>query len=83
MKVTDRGQVTIPKALREKYGITSATEIELLDVPEGILIVKRLASSPFRKYRGKANARGLPRRTDDFLRLIRDGDETEGEAPSA
>ena len=77
MKVTERGQITIPKDLREKYGITPATDIELIDVPEGILIMKRVAASPFRKFLGKASARGLPRRTDEFLKLIRDGEERE------
>jgi AbrB family looped-hinge helix DNA binding protein len=75
MKVSERGQITIPKELREKYGITPATQIELVDVPEGILIVKRVTASPFRKFLGKASARNLPRRTDDFLDWIRDGEE--------
>ena len=75
MKVTERGQITIPKALRDKYGITPASAIELIDLPEGILIVKSVATSPFRRFLGRATARGLPRRTDEFLDLIRDGEE--------
>jgi AbrB family looped-hinge helix DNA binding protein len=75
MKVTERGQITIPKELRKKYGITAASEIELIDQPEGILIVKRVSGSPFRKALGKATARGLPATTDEFLDLVRDGDE--------
>ena len=75
MKVTERGQITIPKKLRDKYGITTTTEVELSDLPEGILITKQVASSPFRRFLGKANARGLPRHTEEFLELIRDGKE--------
>ncbi len=75
MKVTERGQITIPKELREKYGITPAVEVEFLDVPEGILIVKRVTASPFRRFLGKASAQDMPRRTDELLDVLRDGNE--------
>ncbi len=74
MKITERGQLTIPKAVREKYGITPATELEVLETVDGILIVKKAGVSPLRKFLGKATARGLPRTTDKFLRLVRDGE---------
>jgi AbrB family looped-hinge helix DNA binding protein len=73
MKVTERGQITIPKKLRVKYGITDKTEVEVQDTGGGLLIMKKLGSSPFRKFLGKANAKGLPRTTDEFLRSIREG----------
>ncbi|MGH9361015.1 MAG: AbrB/MazE/SpoVT family DNA-binding domain-containing protein [Thermoanaerobaculia bacterium] len=73
MKITERGQLTLPKRLRDKYGITPRTELELLDAEKGILIVKKLHLSHFQKFLGRANARGLPRRTEEFLNLIRDG----------
>ena len=72
MKITERGQLTLPKKLREKYGIQPSTELEILETSEGLLIVKKLKVSPFAKFRGKANARGLPRSTDKFLSLVRD-----------
>ena len=31
MKITERGQITIPKVLRTRYGITPETEIEVSD----------------------------------------------------
>ena len=30
MRVTTQGQVTVPKALRERFGITLAPEVEML-----------------------------------------------------
>jgi AbrB family looped-hinge helix DNA binding protein len=73
MRITERGQLTIPKKLRDKHGIHPSTDLELLDTPEGLLIVKRIGSSPFRKFLGKASAQGLPRSSDAFISLVREG----------
>lgn len=74
MRITERGQVTIPKELRDRFGITPATELDILPREEGLLIVKKLTVSPFARFRGRANAKGLPRTTDEFLDLVRDGE---------
>lgn len=37
VKVTRKGQTTIPAALREKYGIEEGTRLVVLDTSEGIL----------------------------------------------
>lgn len=44
MTVTSKGQVTIPKHLREKYGINEHAEIEFLDKGGVIVIIKKGAS---------------------------------------
>ena len=41
MKISDRGQVTIPKALRRRLGLQKNVEIEIVPVKEGLLIQKR------------------------------------------
>ena len=75
MKATERGQVTVPKKLREKYGINSSTEVEFLERNGDILLVKRGAVSSLARFRGIARTRGLPGRTEGFLALLRDGEE--------
>ncbi len=76
MKVTEKGQVTLPKKLRDKYGITPATEIEFIERDGMIVIVKKAALSVLSRYRGIAGGKkGLPRRTDEFLTMLRDGDD--------
>ncbi len=76
MKVTEKGQVTLPKKLRDKYGITPATEIEFIERDGMIVIVKKAAMSVLSRYRGIAGEKkGLPRRTDEFLTMLRDGDD--------
>ena len=74
MRITERGQLTIPKKLRERFGITPATELAILPSDEGLLIVKRAQVSPFRKFLGTANAQGLPKSTDKLLGALRDGE---------
>ena len=38
-KVTSKGQIVIPKHIREKYGIRTATKIHWIERDEGILMV--------------------------------------------
>ena len=72
MRVTGKGQVTIPPAMRKKHGLFPRAEVELVDQPDGVLVVKaanlsrgkRVLSALLRG--GKINAR-----TEDWLRLTR------------
>ena len=51
-KITSRGQVTIPKDVRERLGLRPGDEVELVEDQGGFRLQKRVAASPFRKYRG-------------------------------
>ncbi|MFW5771617.1 MAG: AbrB/MazE/SpoVT family DNA-binding domain-containing protein [Spirochaetota bacterium] len=53
MKIMERGQITIPKKFRDQYGIKPNTELDIIPVKEGLLIVKRgFTKSPFREVYG-------------------------------
>ena len=41
MKITERGQITIPKALRDQFGLHMDVEVELIPAKDGVLIQKR------------------------------------------
>lgn len=41
MRVTIKGQVTIPQHIREKLGILPATEIEFVEEKDRVYIVKK------------------------------------------
>ncbi len=41
MRVTTKGQVTIPQYIREKLGIAPATEIEFVEEKDRVYIVKK------------------------------------------
>lgn len=44
-RVTEKGQATIPKELREKYGLEPGDEVVWLDTDEGIVVKKRTRTS--------------------------------------
>ncbi|MBM2827163.1 MAG: hypothetical protein HW403_1227 [Dehalococcoidia bacterium] len=51
-KITSKGQVTIPKDVRERLGLRTGDEIEFLEDEGGYRVQKRVPASPFEKYRG-------------------------------
>ena len=44
MRVSERGQITIPKHLRDRFGMTRDVEIEITPTEHGLLIQKRTAA---------------------------------------
>ncbi len=52
MKVTRRGQVTIPKVLRDRTGIDEGTEIDFLEEKGRVIIVKSTTKNPFDAWVG-------------------------------
>ncbi len=40
MKITAKGQITIPPALRRKHGLLPQREVKFVDQPDGVLVVK-------------------------------------------
>jgi AbrB family looped-hinge helix DNA binding protein len=72
MRVTTKGQVTIPQDIREKLGITPAVEIDFIEEKNRIYLVKREGqakrTSRFVKLRGVANVKMT---TDEIMSLTR------------
>jgi len=50
--MTSKGQVTIPKDVRERLGLRPGDEIEFVEDGEGYRVQKRVLASRFEKYRG-------------------------------
>jgi AbrB family looped-hinge helix DNA binding protein len=57
-KVTSKGQVVIPKRLREKYGIRSLTAIRWIENDQGILMVPE-SEDPIVAARGMLKGSGI------------------------
>jgi AbrB family looped-hinge helix DNA binding protein len=69
MKVTTKGQVTIPQEIRRKYRIDAHAEVDFVEEDGKIMVkVKKTSKSPFRKILGKGDVRLS---TDEILRLTR------------
>ena len=73
MKVTSKGQVTIPKAVREKLGIGPNTEIEFVEGPNGrfyLLKTRPSCGNPSR-FRSASTVARLKMSTDEIMALTR------------
>ena len=77
MRITSKGQVTIPVEIREKAGLLPGTEVEFEVDAKGVRI--RRTKAPRRKGRGAAAIGRLRGRatvqmsTDEILALTRPG----------
>ena len=77
MRITEKGQVTIPQAIREAGGFMPGTDVEM-ELRDGEVLVRRAKPGASKKktrgelvveaLAGKANY-GMS--TDDFIRLMR------------
>ncbi len=72
MRVTIKGQVTIPQEIREKLGITPAVEVDFVEEKGRIYLVKRKGEPKktykFKKLRRIANVKMT---TDEIMALTR------------
>jgi AbrB family looped-hinge helix DNA binding protein len=75
MKITSKGQVTIPQALRERFGLLPNTEVEFVPTADGRGL--RLLKSSKSSGRGRSLIERLRGRgsktlsTDQLLKMIR------------
>jgi len=72
MRVTTKGQVTIPQRIREKLGITPSTEVDFVESDGGVLlrVLKRRDREGLVRTRGSATIRMT---TEQILALTRGG----------
>ena len=71
MRVTTKGQVTIPQHIREKLGIFPATEVDFVEEHGRVYLVKvkgKTKAQRFKKLRGVATVKLT---TDQIMALTR------------
>ncbi|MEO8809827.1 MAG: AbrB/MazE/SpoVT family DNA-binding domain-containing protein [Rhodanobacter sp.] len=78
MKITSKGQVTIPQAVREQAGLHPHSEVEFTVRTNGDVVIRAVkqATSPiraaFQSVRGSATAQQFKgMNTDEFMRFLR------------
>jgi AbrB family looped-hinge helix DNA binding protein len=74
MKLTSKGQVTIPRELREQFGLRPASEVVFEATAEGVLIKRAPESRQREIKKWLAHARGSLKgrmTTDELMRLTR------------
>jgi AbrB family looped-hinge helix DNA binding protein len=69
MKISERGQITIPKTLRDRFGFTKDVEVDLVATRDGVLIQKRSRSKhPVDQVYGILDR---PSDTDSYIEEVR------------
>jgi AbrB family looped-hinge helix DNA binding protein len=73
MRVTTKGQVTIPQHVREELGIKPHSEVDFIKMEDGTfrlvkLKINKLKKSRFRRIRGTATVKMT---TDEIMALTR------------
>jgi antitoxin PrlF len=68
MQITQKGQVTIPQEIRERFGFLPHTEIEFIVEGNVVFLRKKQNGSPFRKLRGVMEGKFT---TDEIMALTR------------
>jgi AbrB family looped-hinge helix DNA binding protein len=69
MKISERGQITIPKTFRNRFGFNINVEVEFVPTDEGLLIQKRTRKKhPVDSVLGILNR---PASTDQYLEEVR------------
>ena len=70
-RVTSKGQITLPKAVRDALGLQPGTEVEFqIDGGEAILR-RRVPDAAFTRWRGKLRSSGGSLQTDDLMHELR------------
>lgn len=69
MRISERGQITIPKKLRDRFGMNPDVEVEITPTEHGLLIQKRTASKHPVERVYAILGRGVS--TDDYIEEIR------------
>jgi AbrB family looped-hinge helix DNA binding protein len=80
MRVTEKGQVTIPKNVRRKLGIVPGSEVDFDLCEDGALMRRAAVAEPdrevaefmdhIRRHKGTMDLGGMT--GDEFFRLLRD-----------
>lgn len=68
--ISEKGQVTIPKSLRDAFGIRSGDRLEFVAEPDGIKVRKRVDADPFARLRESLK---LPASVDELIDEMRGG----------
>jgi AbrB family looped-hinge helix DNA binding protein len=74
MKMGERGQVTVPKEIRDRFGLRAGTKVEF-DVVKGVIVLRKVPPAlTLRKWQGRG-ASSLKemgfRSVDEFIEAVR------------
>ncbi len=70
--VTSKGQVTIPKAIRDRLGLRTGSKVEFDSLPDGEIVLKAAGDKrPPNRFRILLGHAGKGPGTDEIMALLR------------
>ena len=74
MRVTSKGQVTIPRHIREKLGIAPNSEVDFLQEGERVYLLKKVGTGPDKRFGSLRGAATVRMTTEEIMQLTRGGE---------
>ena len=71
MKISERGQITIPQPLRDRYGLLPDTEVEFIEREGGLMLMKS-PDNRRKRIRAMYGQVKTGMTTDELMALLRD-----------
>ena len=71
MRITTKGQITVPKSLRERFGITRRTEVEFQEQRGKLVLVKKDTPGTLAKIRGRVKRLPFGDDVDQYIDAVR------------
>ena len=71
MRITRKGQITVPKSLRDRFGITQRTELEFQAQRGKLVLVKKDTSAAMAKIRGRVKRLPFGNDVDQYIETVR------------
>lgn len=75
MRVTSKGQVTIPQAIRDKYGILPYSEVEFVEEDGCVILRKQDRRRNMRERLGRLRGSATHRMTTEEIMELTRGEE--------
>jgi AbrB family looped-hinge helix DNA binding protein len=70
MRIGQRGRVTIPKAIRDRFGFEPGIEVEIL-AQDGVVQIAHSPGSRAARVREIFGSKRFPTTTDELMKLLR------------
>lgn len=75
MRVTAKGQVTIPQPIREKLGVTPGSEVDFVEDGDRVYLLKKNGSRSRKRRFGSLRGSATVKMTTDEIMALTRGDQ--------
>jgi AbrB family looped-hinge helix DNA binding protein len=74
LRVTTKGQVTIPRPIREKLGITPNSEVDFVEDGDRVYLLRKSGNHSEKRFRPLRGIATVKMTTDEIMAMTRGGE---------